>query len=458
MPSQATPAFVLAGTHSGCGKTTLAAGLIRAFRRTGLSVAPFKCGPDYLDPQLHQVAAGRPCWNLDGWFLDDPGLGEAFARGSRGAELGLVEGVMGLFDGADPVTFQGSSADLARRLGLPVVLVVDGSGVGGSVAATVLGHRLLWPELDLAGVILNRLGGERHFQLQAAAIQAHAGVPVLGWVAESGSWQLPERHLGIHRPWEVPGLEPALDTLAAAIAGTVDLDALRALARAPEAVPASGLPPLAGGLRVALARDEAFCFLYADTLDRLERLGVTWVPFSPLRERLPMGVSGVYLPGGYPELHAAQLAGNGAFLADLRRAAAQDLPIFAECGGYMVLAEALVDLDGRSHAMAGLIPGRARMAGRLQSFGYKRLRALGDNLLGPAGSEGRAHEFHHSVWEGPLAAPAWCATDLAGAAATEGYARGNLLASYSHLHFGAQPGWADNWVARMRYHGPLGEP
>jgi cobyrinic acid a,c-diamide synthase len=210
-----------------------------------------------------------------------------------------------------------------------------------------------------------------------------------------------------------------------------------------------------GDLPVALARDEAFCFIYADTLARLERLGVCWVPFSPLREGVPEGVAGIYLPGGYPELHARELAANGAFLEGLRRAGRLDLPLFAECGGYMVLAEALVDAEGRSHAMAGLVPGRARMTGRLQGFGYKRLRALGDNLLCRAGAEGRAHEFHHSVWEGGLAAPAWRAENLRGEAAEEGFARGNLLASYGHLHFGAQPDWAESWVMRLRYHGSL---
>nr|WP_320132679.1 cobyrinate a,c-diamide synthase [uncultured Holophaga sp.] len=445
---RSTPAFLLAGTHSGCGKSTLTAGLLRAFRNRGQGVAPFKTGPDYLDPQLHAVAAGRPSWNLDGWFMDDEALREAYALGARGADLGLVEGVMGLFDGADPVSFQGSAADLACRLGLPVVLVVDGSGAGGSVAATVLGHRRLMPGLDLAGVILNRLSGEGHFRLQERAIQAHTDVPVLGYAGRSKTWRLPERHLGIHRPHEVEGLEGALDALASELSRTLDLDCLLKQARVPGALPVLGAPG-PGSLPVALARDEAFCFTYADTLDRLERLGVRWVPFSPLRERLPEGVAGLYLPGGYPELHAAELAGNGAFLADLREAQARQLPIFAECGGYMVLSDALLDMEGRAHPMAGVIPGRTRMAGRLQSFGYKRLRAQRDTLLCPAGAEGKAHEFHHSIWEGELSSPAWHMENLAGVGGFEGFACGNLLAGYAHLHFGGQPHWARAWVARM---------
>ncbi len=442
-------AFLLAGTHSGCGKTTLAAGLLRAFRQRGVAIAPFKAGPDFLDPQLHAIAAGRPCWNLDGFFQEDPGLRETLARGAADADLALVEGVMGLFDGADPVTFAGSSADLARRLGLPVVLVVDGAGVGGSAAATVLGHARLWPDLKLAGVILNRLGGEGHFQLQKAAIQAHTDVPVLGWAPERPEIRIPERHLGLHQPHELPGLDETLDRLGQELSKTLDLEALADLAR-----PVPGRPFVEtarpGDLPVALGRDEAFSFCYADTLDRLERLGVRWVPFSPLRERLPEGVAGLYLPGGYPELHAATFAANRALHADLRRAHGAGLPILAECGGYLALGETLVDLEGCAHPMAGVIPGRFRMTGSLQSFGYQRLHVLRDTLLAPEGAEGRAHGFHHSVREDAPTSPAWHAANLRGEGAPEGHAEGNLLASYAHLHFGANPGWAEAWVDRMK--------
>lgn len=442
-------AFLLAGTHSGCGKTTLAAGLLRAFRRRGTAVAPFKTGPDYLDPMLHRMAAGRPCWNLDGFFQNEAGLRETLVKGARKAELALVEGVMGLFDGSDPITFANSGADLARRLGLPVVLVVDGGGVGGSVAATVLGHAQLWPDLKLAGVLLNRLGGERHFQLQKAAIEAHTDVPVLGWVPNRSDWQLPERHLGIHQPHEIPGMEEALDRLAEGLAETVDLATLAALARTPEGLP--WIEETGGGdLPVALGRDEAFAFAYPDTLDRMERLGVRWVPFSPLRERLPEGVAGLYLPGGYPELHAEIFGRNNALHAGLRAAHEAGMPIVAECGGYMALGESLTDLEGRSHAMAGVIPGRFRMTERLRSFGYKHLRALRANLLAPEGGEGKAHEFHHSVREDASPAPAWRVTPLRGEATQDGHAEGNLLASYVHLSFGANPHWAEAWATRMR--------
>ncbi len=444
-----TPALLLAGTHSGCGKTTLCAGLLRALRRRGRVVAPFKTGPDYLDPMLHTLAAGRSCWNLDAFFQDARGLRETFARGSLGADLALIEGVMGLFDGADPVTFLGSSADLARTLGIPVVLVVDGSNLGGSIAATVLGHAQLWPGLDLAGVILNRLGSEGHFQIQEAALKAHVWVPVLGWVPDRPDWNLPERYLGLHQPHELPGLEEALDRLAEGLGSTLDLDRLEALAR-PVVHRAEASPPPAGDLPVALGQDEAFSFAYADTLDRFGRLGVRWVPFSPLRDHLPEGIAGLYLPGGYPELHAETFSKNRALHAELRAAHAGGLPIFAECGGYMALGEALTDGEGRTHPMAGVIPGRFRMTEGLQSFGYKHLRLLEDSPFGRAGSEGRGHCYHHSLREDTPQRPAWHALNTHGQGEVEGHVDGNLVAGYTHVAFGAQPGWAEAWVDGLR--------
>jgi cobyrinic acid a,c-diamide synthase len=443
------PGFVLAGTHSGCGKTTLAAGLLRALACPGRSVAPFKCGPDFLDPQLHRAAARRPSWNLDGWFMDDGALRETYGNGSRGADLALVEGAMGLFDGADPVTFAGSSADIARRLGLPVVLVVDASAMGGSVAATVQGHARLWPDLALAGVIFNRVASPGHYHLLEAAVTAHTSVRPLGYARPSAGWSLPERHLGIHRPFEIPGLEPALDALAAELTATVDLDALRDLARpGPMAAFRSDQP--GGAIRVGLAWDEAFSFAYTDTLERMERLGIGWVPFSPLRDRLPEGLDGLYLPGGYPELHAGQLARNGAFLAALNAALAAGLPCYAECGGLMLLGESLVTKDGRAHPMAGALPGRAVMTDGLQRFGYRELVTRRDTLLAPAGARARAHEFHCSRWEGGDPPDAYQSTPLHGESRPEGFARGKLLASYAHIHFAGSPGWAQHWADNLR--------
>lgn len=446
---QHVPGLLIAGSHSGCGKTTLVAGLLRELRYQGIKAAPFKCGPDFLDPQLHNVAAGRSSWNLDAWFMDDGALRETYTRGSCGADIAVIEGVMGIFDGADHITFAGSSADIAVRLGVPVILVVDAPGVGGSVAAIVLGHTRLWPNLNLAGVIFNRVSSEGHYRILKEAVEAHTDVTPLGYAIPSENWRLPERYLGIHRPSEIPDLDRSLDTLAAELASTIDVDALCALA-APvpdvhieESLSSEELP-------VGLAWDEAFSFAYADTLNRMERLGVRWVPFSPLRDRLPEGIAGLYLPGGYPELHAEVLSRNNEFRIQLKRVLEEGMPCYAECGGLMVLTEALVTLDGRSYEMMGVIPGRVRMTDKLQRFGYKELKTACDTLLSPAGGTARAHEFHCSIWEDAPVQNAYTTRSLGNMCQTEGYARGNLLATYCHIHFASAPAWAESWAARMR--------
>ena len=449
-----TPGLLIAGTRSGCGKSTLMAGLIRAFAKQNLIVAPFKIGPDYLDPMLHSAASGRQSWNLDGWFLDDTTLMETWIHGSDKSDLALVEGAMGLFDGASPITFHGSGADLAIRLSLPTILVIDASGTGGTVAATALGCTKLMPNLNVAGVIFNRVASERHYNLLQTAITTHTNIKPLGWIKQSKSWQLPERHLGILSPEELPNLEADLDALASHhIIPTIDLKSLASIAKSPSVInlPSKILSKnLFRDLPVAIAKDSAFSFIYADTLDRLERLGVRWVPFSPLTDELPNNVAGLYLPGGYPELYAKKLAYNGAFFANLRTANSLGMPIFAECGGYMLLAESMTDSHGYTYPMADLVPGRSHMTKSLQSFGYKYITALQNTLLCPKGTVGRAHEFHHSIWEGASHSPAWHAQGTSGNELQQGHAEGNLLASYAHLHFGAMPTWAETWVAKMR--------
>ena len=446
---QHVPGLLVAGTHSGCGKTTVVAGLLRTLRNQGIETAPFKCGPDFLDPQLHHVAAGRNSWNLDTWFMGDQALRETYVRGSCGAEIAIIEGVMGLFDGADHITFAGSSADIATRLGVPVILVVDAFGVGGSVAAMVLGHTRLWPNLNLAGVIFNRVSNEGHYRILKEAVEAHTNVVPLGYTSSSAAWSLPERYLGIHRPSEIPDLECSLDTLAAELSRTIDIKSLRTLAAPVSDVRIEEAAP-SGELLVGLAWDEAFSFAYTDTLDRMERLGVRWVPFSPLRDRLPEGIEGLYIPGGYPELHAEELSRNAEFRVQLKRALGEGMPCYAECGGLMVLSEALVTLDGRTYEMAGAIQGRTRMTEKLQRFGYKELESSSDTLLSPAGSRARGHEFHCSIWEDAPVQNAYVTHSPGNDSQAEGYAKGNILATYCHLHFASAPAWAERWAARMR--------
>ena len=446
---QHVPGLLIAGTHSGCGKTTLMVGLLRALWKQGIETAPFKCGPDFLDPQLHHVAAGRSSWNLDTWFMSDAALRETYMRGSCGAEIAVIEGVMGLFDGADHITFEGSSADIATRLGVPVILVVDAFGVGGSVAAMVLGHTRLWPKLSIAGVIFNRVSNEGHYRILKEAVEAHTNVTPLGYAGISAAWRLPERYLGIHRPSEIPDLDRSLDALAVELVKTIDVNAIRALA-VHVACPLIEATAPAGEVPVGLAWDEAFSFAYTDTLDRMERLGIRWVPFSPLRERLPEGIAGLYLPGGYPELHAEELSSNAEFRVQLKQALSEGLPCYAECGGLMVLSEALVTLDGRTYEMVGAIPGMTRMTENLQRFGYKELETCSDTLLSPVGGKARGHEFHYSIWEDGPPQNAYSTHSVDNESHVEGYAQGNLLATYCHIHFASAPEWAERWAARMR--------
>lgn len=456
------PTLVVAATGSGCGKTTVTAGLIAALRRRGLVVQPFKCGPDYIDPGYHTRAAGRPCRNLDSWMLDDAQVAAAFTRACRGADIAVVEGVMGLFDGSDFTHERASAAQLAKLLGAPVLLVLDISGAARSAAASAFGFARLDPALRVGGCVLNLAGGETHARGCATAIQQLAGLPTLGWLPRDPALRVPERHLGLETAGEQAGLDHLLATLAAAVGQRFDLDALLALARTAtgpaEAAPAlvTAPAPRADAPLLAVARDAAFCFYYPDNLDLLAAAGARLAFFSPVAgERLPAGAAGVYLGGGYPELHAPALAANTGFLADLRALHARGAPLFAECGGFMVLAEALVDLEGRRWPLAGLVPGAVRMTPQLAALGYRHATARAENLLAPAGTTLRGHEFHYSVWEplpGAPLSPAWA---LRGTAAGEpglaaGFASGNLLASYLHLHFGQDAALAPRFVDRLR--------
>jgi len=450
------PRIVVAGTSSGVGKTTLVAGLIAALRRRGLVVQPFKCGPDYIDPTYHTHAAGRPCRNLDSWMLDDAGVAASFQRACHGADLAVIEGVMGLFDGSDYEDERASSAQIAKLLGAPVLLVLDISGAARSVAAMAGGYARFDPLVRVGACALNFAGSAAHAAGCTRALAAAGAPPALGWLPRNEAWRVPERHLGL-----VPGPERAdpdrwLAPLAGAIEANFDLDAIIALARSAPPLQAVATPPAtpaAGGPLLAVARDEAFAFYYPDNLELLEAAGARIVFFSPLRRELPPAhAAGVYLGGGYPELHAAALSAHTALWDDLRARHRRGSPVWAECGGFMVLAEALIDADGRRWPMAGLVPGVARMTGTLASLGYRQATARRANLLAGPGETLRGHEFHYSVWEGGGAAhSAWALRGTRGpGTADDGYADGTLLASYLHIHLGQHPRLAPRLVAHLR--------
>ncbi|MCX7852254.1 MAG: cobyrinate a,c-diamide synthase [Caldilineales bacterium] len=460
------PALVIAAPHSGSGKTTVTAGLIAALVARGLRVAPFKVGPDYIDPSLLAQAAGRPCHNLDVWMLGEAGALASFARRSRGADLAVIEGVMGLFDGVTGDDDTSSAAHVARLLDAAVVLVLDARAMARTAAAVVHGLSTFDPRVNVAGVIFNRVGSPTHAAMLREAVEQRTAVRVLGSLPRDERLTLPERHLGL-----VPAAEQDaaawVAAVRAAVEAGVDVDALLALAQArPRQMAFSfdeqadqrsfrpAQPPPAERPVVAVARDEAFSFLYPDNLELLEEAGAELAFFSPLRDvGLPEGCAALILAGGFPELYAAQLAANVAMRAAIAAAATAGMPIYAECGGLMYLCEALVDPTGAVHPMCGVLPGRSVMTARL-TLGYRLARAPHDNWLWRAGETVRGHEFHYSIWQKPDQAlePAYTLLPVhyQKEARPDGAQVGNIIASYLHLHFLAKPELAARLVQAAR--------
>ncbi len=445
-----TACFVLAAPHSGSGKTTVAALICLALRKRGLSVQPFKLGPDYLDPTHLTRAAGRSARNLDSFLLLPERLRLLFERAAAGADVAVIEGVMGLYDGRDPTTDEHSTADLARLLDVPVVLVIDAGGMARTVAAVAAGLRDFGQGSRIAGVILNKVGSLRHAQLCQTALE-QVGLPVLGFVLKQPELALPSRHLGLlsaeQASWdEQKALEAAQYlNLEALLAEGLNVKAPQRLSAAASTTPIS-LP----STRIAYAYDQAFHFYYPDALDELRLAGAELIPFSPLNDlHLPAGVGGLLLGGGYPEAHAAALAANKSMRRSVREFATSGRPVVGECGGLMYLGESLEDPDGQLYEMCGVIPYRTRMSAAVQ-LGYRDAAALVDSPLMPAGTAVRGHEFHYSTLTHPPAHPAYRWTAHDGTQVVEGYALGNVLASYLHLHYGGYPAVARRLVERCQ--------
>ncbi len=450
----AIPRVVIAAPASGSGKSTIASGLMAAYARHH-RVQGFKVGPDYIDPMYHTLATGRPSRNLDTWMVPQQAVLNGFVRAAAGADLAVIEGVMGLFDGSGSDPLLDSTAGVARLLRAPIVLVVDCSAMSGSVAALVHGFHTLIPDLPLAGVICNRVGGAQHGAWLTDAI-ARVGLPVLGLIPAMAGLAVPERHLGLFTAAERPeAARRFIDHAAEVVAAHIDLEALWALARsAPELGAGDAFEPTqptSSSVRLAVARDEAFCFYYEDNLDLLRQAGAEIVPFSPIRDEcLPDDVCGVYLGGGYPELYAPQLAANTSLRRDLLTYHRRGLPMYAECGGLMVLTEG-IDLDTGSHDLVGALPGRSTMARGL-TMGYREVEVARPGLLGDAGQRLRGHEFHYSAWTPDREHEAYRLATRGPGAATrfEGYAVGRLLASYVHVHFGQDPALPERLVSACR--------
>jgi len=437
--------LLIAGVSSGVGKTSFTLGLCAALRRRGLDVRVFKCGPDYLDPTYHRVASGQPVFNLDGWLMGEAALRSTFARNT--GEIALIEGVMGLFDGASPNALTGSSAEVALWLGAPVVLVCDASGMARSVAALAHGFASFEPALNVAGLICNRVGSRGHLELIR---RASARPALLGGLPKQAAPSFPERHLGLHTARELD-LSAAVAAWADQVESWCDIEALLALARSAPALaaPEPTAPRSAARCRIGVADDAAFHFYYETNLHLLERAGAELVRFSPLADASCGDVDGVYIGGGYPELYARELAQNDSMLDSLRRHARSGRPLYAECGGLMYLSEAITTVAGERHAMLGLVEGSAHMQSSLAALGYVQVETREASVLGPAGTRFRGHQFRYSRFESSRAPALYRVNVLrTDAALDEGYGGDNVLGSYVHAHWAASPQIPEHFVAR----------
>ncbi len=447
-PLVRTPRIVIAGTGSGVGKTTVAVGLMAALRACGLKLAPFKCGPDYLDPTYLVRAANAPSHNLDGWMMGEGAVARTFAHGAGDADIAVIEGMMGLFDSATPTSETGSTAEIAKWLAAPVLLVLDASGIARTVAALGLGFARFDPELRLAGLVCNRVGSRGHLNLLK---EASPEVPVVGGLPSRADAVFAERHLGLYSAREQSAPSAWLETWGKLVSEWFDLDLVLQIARSAPPIEITNVAQEKSRprCRIGIAYDDAFHFYYEDNLRRLEALGAELVYFRPTDDRRLPEVDGLYLGGGYPEAAARELSSNSEMIEAIREFAERGGPIYAECGGLMYLTQGIRTADGALFPMAGLIPGVAVMSDRLQALGYVEVETVSESLLGPPGVRFRGHQFRYSTLENSddrservyRVVPRWGGERFA-----EGYRVYNVLASYVHAHWASNPRAAQGFV------------
>ena len=459
-----TPTVVIAGVRSGVGKTTIATGIMGALTRRGYAVQPFKAGPDYIDPSYHEVACGVPSRNLDTWLLPHPTVLELYVKASSKRQISVVEGVMGLFDGHSSLDEEGSTAQLAKLLGAPVILVADAAKVARSVAAEVLGYQQFDPGLNVAGVILNGVGSPAHLAFCQPQIEATTGLPVLGYLPRRADFEQPERHLGLIPTVEGTVANQWYEAIIAQVEETIDVGRIAQIAsemaqqsapvaanpEAPQVYPQEPQPKRA---IIAVAQDRAFNFYYQDSLDLLEAWGAEIAPFSPIDdEKLPEGAGGVYLGGGFPELFASELSANRPMLESIRQAAARGVPVYGECGGLMYLGRSLTGFDEIAYPMAGLLPAVSAMSQSRLSLGYREVEACDDGPLLSAGQRVRGHEFHWSTLEQPPDENESVYRVVNQGGRPDGFRAGSVRASYVHVHLGSAPGLASRFVETCAAH------
>ena len=440
---------LLAAPASGSGKTTLTCALLALLAKRGLDPCAFKCGPDYIDPMFHRSVLGVPSHNLDLFLSDESTVRALYARYAAGHGAAVVEGAMGFYDGVGGSTPEAGAWHLANTLNLPVLLVLRPGGSCLTLAALIRGLQTFRAPSHIAGVLLNECSPSMAAAL-APVIRRETGLPVLGWLPPMPEARFPSRHLGIYTAAEVQDLTARIDALADQLGKTLDWPAFLAACQQPDIPPAHLSPRPGTPVRLAVARDEAFCFCYEETLDALRDAGAELCFFSPLRDAaLPARAAGLYLPGGYPELHAPALALNTAMRRAVARAVAQGMPTVAECGGFLYLGKSLEDTGGRHWPMAGALPGAGYKKGRLVRFGYARITAETSGLLLEAGQTAPIHEFHH--WDSTA-----CGTDftarkpVSGRSWGCGFSRPGLYAAFGHLYMAGTPGMAARFVNAAR--------
>ncbi len=436
-----TPTCIISGTSSGSGKTTVALGLMAAFKEKGYRVQPFKCGPDFIDPGLHKLVTGKVSRNLDLWMSGEEFSRKTLARHSSGADIAIIEGVMGMFDGGIS-----SSGALSEALNIPTILVLDVRSMAESAAAIVKGFECLRPEAAPKGIILNRVASTRHLQLVSDAIREHCQAEILGYLPRTLEFSIPSRHLGLLTGDESPLGPEAIQLLAKTVTEHVDLDRLmRLCTTVPQPAACTASTPKKTQCRIGVARDKAFCFYYEDNFDILRDAGCDMTFFSPLTDTgLPDDVDALYLGGGYPELYAKELSSNKKMLVAIRQWIENDRPVYAECGGFMYLTKGIVDEAEVLHTMVGAFPVQARMQKTRASLGYREVQTQAPCCFGPPGTILRGHEFHYSSID---TMPSHITRVYALNNGThEGYAYKKTLGGYLHLHFGFAPQMADEFI------------
>ncbi len=445
-----TRRLVIAGTGSGVGKTTFTIGIMAALQQKGYTVQGFKCGPDYIDPSYHTAVTGRVSRNLDSWMFEHDTVREMVARASKGADISIIEGVMGFYDGKSPLENTGSTAEISMITESPVLLIVNCASMARSTAAIVKGFQTLASGPNIVGVIANQVGSVGHFEMVKAAIEQECNVPVVGYMKKEQDIGIPSRHLGLIPAIERGELNPFFEKLANLISETIDVDRLYELAETTEIVEKpTGLFEQREdqGVCIAVAKDAAFNFYYQENLELLEAYGAKLTYFSPLKnEEVPAEADGLYLGGGFPEEFAAELARHERAKTSIQAAVTSGLPTLAECGGFMYLTDSIVNTEDEEYPMVGLIPGKVRMQKKLAALGYREIFGSEGNFLIDPNQQAKGHEFHYSTYERAEGLSYAYETKGRFGKKQEGYLKENLVAGYTHFHFASNPKLVERWI------------